>query len=81
MISYDSFYSERILPSSCFSVRTCNFEFSFKSSTENYKSGKFNESLKRVAEKYDDIMNMMIDDASEGINSFLEKRNPKWKDK
>jgi len=25
--------------------------------------------------------NMMIDDASEGINSFLEKRNPKWKDK
>ena len=25
--------------------------------------------------------NMMIDDASEGINSFLDKRNPKWKNK
>ena len=25
--------------------------------------------------------NMMIDDASEGISSFLSKRNPKWKNK
>ncbi len=25
--------------------------------------------------------NMMIDDASEGINSFLDKRNPKWRNK
>ena len=25
--------------------------------------------------------NMMIDDASEGISSFLDKRNPKWKNK
>ena len=25
--------------------------------------------------------NMMIDDASEGIDSFLQKRDPKWKDK
>ena len=25
--------------------------------------------------------NMMIDDASEGINSFLDKRDPKWRDK
>ena len=25
--------------------------------------------------------NMMIDDAFEGINAFLEKRNPKWKNK
>ena len=25
--------------------------------------------------------NMMIDDACEGINAFLEKRNPKWKNK
>tara|TARA_B100000925_G_scaffold106029_1_gene78176 strand:- start:540 stop:1343 length:804 start_codon:yes stop_codon:yes gene_type:complete len=25
--------------------------------------------------------NMMIDDASEGISSFLDKRNPKWRDK
>ena len=25
--------------------------------------------------------NMMIDDASEGISSFLDKRNPKWRNK
>ena len=25
--------------------------------------------------------NMLIDDASEGINAFLEKRNPKWRNK
>ena len=25
--------------------------------------------------------NMMIDDASEGINSFLDKRNPRWRNK
>jgi len=25
--------------------------------------------------------NMMIDDASEGINAFLDKRNPKWRNK
>ena len=37
-----------------------NFKFSFKSSTENYKKGKFNDSLKRVAEKYDDIMNIIL---------------------
>ena len=36
-------------------LKRFNFEFSFKSSTENYKNGTFNESLKRVAEKYDDI--------------------------
>ena len=41
-------------------LKKFNFEFSFKSSTENYKSGKFNESLKRVAEKYDDIMNIIL---------------------
>ena len=37
-----------------------NFEFSFKSSTENYKKGTFNESLKRVAEKYEDIMSIIL---------------------
>ncbi len=37
-----------------------NFKFSFKSSTENYKNGTFNESLKRVAEKYEDIMNIIL---------------------
>ncbi len=41
-------------------LKKFNFEFSFKSSTENYKKGKFNESLKRVAEKYEDIMNIIL---------------------
>jgi len=41
-------------------LKKFNFEFSFKSSTENYKSGTFNESLKRVAEKYEEIMSIIL---------------------
>ena len=41
-------------------LKKFNFEFSFKSSTENYKNGTFNETLKRVAEKYEDIMNIIL---------------------
>ena len=37
-----------------------NFKFIFKSSTENYKKGIFNESLLRVLEKYEDIMNIIL---------------------
>ena len=37
-----------------------NFKFNFKSSTENYKGGIFNESLMRVLEKYEDIMNIIL---------------------
>ena len=37
-----------------------NFKFNFKSSTENYKNGTFNNSLLRVAEKYDEIMNIIL---------------------
>ena len=37
-----------------------NFKFDFKSSTENYKSGKFNESLMRVLEKYEEIMEIIL---------------------
>ena len=37
-----------------------NFKFNFKSSTENYKGGKFNESLMRVLEKYDEIMETIL---------------------
>ncbi len=36
------------------------FKFDFKSSTENYKKGVFNNSLMRVLEKYDDIMNIIL---------------------
>ena len=37
-----------------------NFKFTFKSSTENYKNGVFNKSLLRVAEKYEDVMNIIL---------------------
>ena len=37
-----------------------NFKFMFKSSTENYKKGIFNKSLIRVAEKYEDVMNIIL---------------------
>jgi len=41
-------------------LKKFDFEFTFKSSTENYKKGIFNESLKRVAEKYDEIINIIL---------------------
>ena len=37
-----------------------NFNFTFKSSTENYKNGNFNKSLIRVAEKYEEVMNIIL---------------------
>jgi lysyl-tRNA synthetase class 1 len=37
-----------------------NFKFDFKSSTENYKNGTFNESLMRVLEKYEEIMEIIL---------------------
>ena len=37
-----------------------NFKFIFKSSTENYKNGTFNNSLMRVLEKYEEIMNIIL---------------------
>ena len=36
------------------------FKFKFISSTENYKKGLFNNSIERVLEKYDDIMNIVL---------------------
>jgi lysyl-tRNA synthetase, class I len=36
------------------------FKFIFKSSTENYKTGKFNNSLMRVLEKYEEIMEIIL---------------------
>ena len=37
-----------------------NFKFNFKSSSESYKKGIFNNSLMRVLEKYDEIMNIIL---------------------
>ena len=41
-------------------LKKFNFEFVFKSSTENYKKGVFNNSLMRVLEKYEEIMNIIL---------------------
>ena len=37
-----------------------NFDYNFKSSTKLYKSGFFNETLKLIFLKYDDIMNIIL---------------------
>ena len=37
-----------------------NFSYTFKSSTELYKSGFFNETLKLILNKYNEIMNIII---------------------
>ena len=41
-------------------LKKFNFQFNFKSSTEIYKKGIFNNSLLRVLEKYEDIMNIIL---------------------
>ena len=41
-------------------LKKFRFNFIFKSSTENYKNGTFNNSIIRVVEKYDDIMNIIL---------------------
>ena len=41
-------------------LKKFDFKFTFKSSTKNYKSGVFNESLFRVMEKYDEVLNIIL---------------------
>ena len=41
-------------------LKKFNFKFIFKSSTENYRKGVFNNSLSRVLEKYEEIMNVIL---------------------
>ena len=41
-------------------LKKFKFKFDFKSSTENYKNGIFNNSLMRVLEKYEEIMNIIL---------------------
>ena len=41
-------------------LKKFKFNFNFQSSTENYKKGKFNHSLMRVLEKYEEIMNIIL---------------------
>ena len=41
-------------------LKKFKFDFIFKSSTINYKKGVFNDSLMRVLEKYEEIMNIVL---------------------
>ncbi len=41
-------------------LKQFNFKYKFKSSTELYKSGKFNETLKIILKNYKEIMNIII---------------------
>ncbi len=41
-------------------LKKFKFKFDFKSSTENYKKGVFNNSLMRVLEKYEEIMEIIL---------------------
>ena len=41
-------------------LKNFKFKFNFKSSTENYQKGVFNNSLMRVLEKYEEIMNIIL---------------------
>ena len=41
-------------------LKKFKFIFNFKSSTENYKKGVFNNGILRVLEKYDEIMNIIL---------------------
>ena len=41
-------------------LKKFKFNFIFKSSTENYKKGLFNNGIIRVLEKYDEIMNIIL---------------------
>lgn len=44
----------------CQFLDSFGFEYEFKSSTEMYKSGVFNEALKRLLQNYDKIMEIML---------------------
>tara|TARA_A100001011_G_scaffold386326_1_gene461914 strand:+ start:1559 stop:3124 length:1566 start_codon:yes stop_codon:yes gene_type:complete len=41
-------------------LKKFNFKFDFQSSTKNYKDGTFNNSLMRVLEKYENIMEIIL---------------------
>ena len=44
----------------CRFLDSFGFEYEFKSSTETYKSGKFNGCLQKILEHYDEVMNIML---------------------
>ncbi len=41
-------------------LKKFNFDFIFESSTKNYKEGIFNNSILRVLEKYEEVMNIIL---------------------
>lgn len=56
---YESFahYNNAML---CRFLDSFGFDYEFKSSTEMYRSGVFNETLQKILEKYDEIMAIML---------------------
>ncbi|HVY89287.1 MAG TPA: lysine--tRNA ligase [Hyphomonadaceae bacterium] len=56
-------------------LNSFGFEYEFASATELYKSGRFDQMLLRAAEKYDDIMKVMLptlgDERRETYSPFL----------
>ena len=63
---YDSFGAHNNAKLNSF-LDTFGFEYEFISSTEYYRSGKFDDVLKRACAKYDDVMKVML-------NSLREER-------
>ena len=41
-------------------LKKFNFNFTFKSSTQNYVNGNFNNSILRIVEKYEEILNTIL---------------------
>ena len=67
-------------------LKKFDFKFIFKSSTENYKKGTFNNSLIRVLEKYDEVMNIILPTLREERRKlivhfylFVQKQEKCWK--
>ena len=48
-----------------------NFQYNFKSSTELYKSGFFNPSLKIILENYDGIMNIILPTLGKSVKKLI----------
>lgn len=55
-VSYGDYMNGKL----CSFLDTFGFEYEFRSATEVYKSGEFNNKLNLVLDRYEDIMNIML---------------------
>lgn len=59
----------------CSFLNSFNFEYEFLSATEMYESGKYNDTMLKVLEKYDEIMALMLptlgDDRKKTYSPFM----------